>query len=131
MAQLSGILKRNFPAVREAVGSIRRWIDTHDEFFRLEKWGGKWMIVLIEVGNGNDQASMQEETEPSYYGVDKLVYFRMSKPTLALLRKTSDAIDAVLQARLLSADAVPEEHNIFVDAIMHALAEAHMYPNKA
>eukprot|EP01047_Picozoa_sp_COSAG01_P015640 COSAG01_NODE_784_length_13621_cov_68.866829_15_plen_81_part_00 len=47
MAALSGELKRSAPQVRDAVGPIRRFVDTHSNQFSLEKENGRWVIKLM------------------------------------------------------------------------------------
>ena len=48
MAQLSGMLKREAPAVRDAVGPIRKFIASNAERFELVKEGGRWVVLLHE-----------------------------------------------------------------------------------
>ena len=49
MSALSGLIKRQRPDLRHAMGAIRRWLGGQGELFALEKRNNKW-VGLITIG---------------------------------------------------------------------------------
>jgi hypothetical protein len=46
MARLSGMLKREHPAVSASMGPIRRFVDENSDLFELVKENGAWVVRL-------------------------------------------------------------------------------------
>ena len=98
MSHLSGFLKRNFYSQRQAMGPFRRWAETHSDVFDLSKRGGKWMLSLVHPNGLTPNAGMDASGSmvPTFYGVEKWVYFRCNKELASLLQRAKVLLSSLL-----------------------------------
>ena len=100
MSRLSGLLKRQFPAHRQRIGSIRKWVE-RSEVMSITKQGS-WIISLNE-GRPRKGAVEEGPRQTVFYGVEDWIYFRPGHSNMMgidLLHRARRQLRGVLSRRL-------------------------------
>ena len=105
LSRLSGFLKRNFYAHRDKMGPIRRWMDEHDDIFRVSKEEGRWVVKLVTSNTHAVVEAPQTSWTPTFFGVQDWIYFEGDPTTADLVERCKRALDLVLQRRVKTSTA--------------------------
>ena len=99
MSRLSGLLKRQFPAHRQRIGSIRKWVERSDVMSITKQ--GSWIISLNE-GRPRKGAVEEGPRQTVFYGVEDWIYFRpgLCMMGIDLLHRARRQLRGVLSRRL-------------------------------
>jgi len=105
MARLQSLMKRTLPELRARMGRLRQWVQRHEDLFFLEKYHGRWELVLkanerVDAGVGgrhNEGKYATEERRRLFMGVEDWIFFEVEKEAdLGVLERIREQVKQVL-----------------------------------
>mmetsp|Transcript_34477 Transcript_34477/g.55926 ORF Transcript_34477/g.55926 Transcript_34477/m.55926 type:complete len:354 (-) Transcript_34477:32-1093(-) len=104
MARLQSLMRRTLPELRARMGRLRQWIERHEDLFLLEKYRGRWELVLrkSEQGNGSsgrhgDGKYKGNKRRRLFLGVEDWIYFELeNEADLAVLERIREQVKQIL-----------------------------------
>ena len=128
MSRLSGLLKRQFPAHRQRMGSIRKWVE-RSEVMCITKPQGSWVISLLRKPvHRNDR--VEEDAGPRktvFFGVEDWIYFRPdgNDSNMEVLRRARRQLRGVVSRRLRRGGASATDVDVrLLNAVRRFVVEA-------
>ena len=129
MSRLSGLLKRQFPAHRQRIGSIRKWVE-RSEVMCITKPQGSWIVSLLP-GAGSASQRKHEDNGPRetvFFGVEDWIYFRPDSNDLGnmeVLRRARRQLHGVVSRKLRRGDTPAAGSDVrFLNAVRRFVVEA-------